>query len=57
MVAIYEGRYGPYIKHGKTNAALPKTIAHETLTLETALPLLTAKKSQKGSSKKKKSST
>jgi DNA topoisomerase-1 len=55
IVAIYEGRYGPYIKHGKTNAALPKNVAHESLTLETALPLLTAKKTQK-STKKKKSS-
>jgi DNA topoisomerase-1 len=23
-VAIYEGRYGPYVKHGKVNASLPQ---------------------------------
>ena len=23
-VAVYEGRYGPYVKHGSVNASLPK---------------------------------
>jgi DNA topoisomerase-1 len=46
-VGLYQGRYGPYVKHGKTNATLPKETALETLTLETALALLAQKKAQK----------
>jgi DNA topoisomerase I len=36
-VAIFEGRYGPYVKHGKTNATIPKDHAIENVTLEEAL--------------------
>lgn len=39
-VAIFKGRYGDYIKHGKTNATLPKDVSIESFTLEDALPLL-----------------
>lgn len=44
QVAIYKGRYGAYVKHGKTNATLPKDATPETFTLEEALPLLAARK-------------
>jgi DNA topoisomerase-1 len=37
------GRYGPYVKHGKMNATVPKEIAPEALTFEQALSLLAAK--------------
>ena len=39
-VNIYDGPYGPYIKHGKTNAKIPEGETVETLTLEKALELL-----------------
>jgi len=39
-VAIYEGRYGAYIKHGKVNATIPKDKDPLQVTLEEALPLL-----------------
>lgn len=42
-VTLHKGRYGPYVKHGKVNATLPKGSEPETLTLEEALPLLAAK--------------
>ncbi len=51
-VAVYKGRYGPYVKHGKINATLPKDEAPESVTMETAL-LLLAKKKTKAKKKKK----
>jgi len=39
-VTLWEGRYGPYVKHGDVNASLPKGVAHEGFTLEAALPLI-----------------
>ena len=37
------GRYGPYVKHGSTNATLPKGVTPEQLGLDQALSLLAAK--------------
>ncbi|MBA2663597.1 MAG: type I DNA topoisomerase [Bradymonadaceae bacterium] len=42
-VNIHEGRYGPYVKLGKTNASLPKDVKPEELTLEKALELIEQK--------------
>ena len=42
-VALYSGRYGPYVKHGKVNATLPREEMITTVTLEEALELLAAK--------------
>jgi len=42
-VGLYEGPYGVYIKHGKTNAKIPEGETAETLTLEQALVALAAK--------------
>ena len=42
-VALYSGRYGPYVKHGKVNATLPDKDAIATVTLEEAVALLDAK--------------
>ncbi len=33
-VGVYKGRYGPYVKHGKINASLPKTSTEESVTLD-----------------------
>ena len=46
-VAVYEGRYGPYVKWEKVNATLPKEIAPEAVTLEQALELIAAKRAGK----------
>ena len=42
-VKLMEGRYGPYVTDGTTNATLPKTITPEQLTLEEAAQLLDAR--------------
>jgi DNA topoisomerase-1 len=47
-VDIYEGRYGPYVKHQRTNASLPKGGDPATLTMEEALALLAAKAKKGG---------
>ena len=40
---VLDGRYGPYIKHGKTNATLPKDTKPEDLTVEQAVTLIAEK--------------
>jgi len=45
-VALYEGRYGPYVKHGAVNASLPKGESAESITLEKAVALLAHKAAQ-----------
>ncbi|MCZ7539759.1 MAG: type I DNA topoisomerase [Anaerolineae bacterium] len=42
-VGLYDGRYGPFVKHGKLNASLPKGTAADQVTLESALALLAKK--------------
>jgi DNA topoisomerase-1 len=39
-ITIHAGRFGPYVKHGKLNASLPKAVTPETLTIEQAVQLL-----------------
>jgi DNA topoisomerase-1 len=51
-VNIYNGPYGPYVKHGKTNASLPEGESVENITMEKAVELLKAKASTKKSSSK-----
>jgi DNA topoisomerase-1 len=55
-IAIYSGRYGPYVQHGKINATLPKDEEIESITMEQALELLAAK-AAKGAPVKKKTAT
>src|SRR5690606_9999136 len=43
-VTVNRGRYGPYVKHGSTNATLPKDTTPEDVTLEKAIELLAARK-------------
>lgn len=42
-VQVLNGRYGPYVCHGKINVTLPKEMAPEQVTLEMALPWLAEK--------------
>jgi DNA topoisomerase-1 len=39
-IKLMEGRFGPYVTDGTTNATLPKTVAPDALTLEEAAQLL-----------------
>ena len=47
-----DGRYGPYIKHQKTNATLPKDLQPTEINIDQALEIL-AEKEAKGGKKKK----
>ncbi len=50
-ITVRSGRYGPYVKHGSTNATLPKDITPEDITLDEALGLIAARVA-KGPAKK-----
>ena len=50
-IFVYEGRYGPYVKHEKTNATLPKDVTPDTITLEKAVELVNAKAGASGKKK------
>ena len=47
------GRYGPYVKHGKLYASLPKDTEPEAATVDQAVPLLDAQAEKKGTGKAK----
>jgi DNA topoisomerase I len=51
-VQVLTGRYGPYVKHGKVNATIPKDREPEQVTMEEAVALLAAR-SGKAPAKKK----
>ncbi len=42
-ITVRDGRYGPYVNHGKINATLPKDVDPQSVTMEVALELLAAK--------------
>ena len=52
QIEVYAGRYGPYVQHGKIRATLPKSVEPESLTLDEALELLTAKAAKEVPAKK-----
>ena len=51
-VNVLDGRYGPYVKHEKTNATIPNGIEPENVTLEQALEWI-AEREKKAPRKKK----
>ena len=53
-VQILDGRYGPYVKHGKTNASLPKDLAPDQVDMDRAVALI-AERVARGPVKKRKS--
>ncbi|MGH1351425.1 MAG: type I DNA topoisomerase [Methyloligellaceae bacterium] len=50
---VMDGRYGPYIKHGKINATIPKSSDPEKITVEEAVALIAAKAEKSGKGKTK----
>ncbi len=50
-VAIFKGRYGPYVRHARTMASLRKGQEVDTVTLEEAVELIAAKAGKKGGRK------
>jgi DNA topoisomerase I len=53
-VEILKGRYGPYVKHQKTNASLPKDRDPNEVTMAEAVEMLAAKAKTKPAAKGKK---
>jgi DNA topoisomerase-1 len=47
-VSIFEGRYGPYVKHGKTNATIPKEREIDQITMDEALQWLAEREAKGG---------
>ena len=45
-VRLRDGRYGPYVEHGRLRASLPKGASDDAFTLEEAVRLLAAKAAQ-----------
>lgn len=61
-VEVCNGRYGPYVRHGKVNATLSKDISPEEVTLPEALTFLAQRVAKgpplkKGAAKKKVATT
>ncbi len=52
-VRVLSGRYGPYIKHGATNANVPRGADPQEMTLEAAVLLLAERAAEGGTGKKK----
>ncbi len=47
-ITVRDGRYGPYVNHGKINATLPKDLDPQAVTLEKALELIAEKAAKSG---------
>jgi len=43
-IQVLDGRYGPYIKAGKTNASLPKGLSPDELTMDKAVEIIAEKR-------------
>ncbi len=52
-VVVLDGRFGPYVKHGKINASLPKGKAPADLEMSEAVELLAARAAKSGGGKAK----
>lgn len=53
-ISVRSGRFGPYIKHGKINASLPKGDEVDDLTLDRAVELIALKAAKAGAKPKAK---
>ncbi len=52
-ITLHNGKYGPYVKHDKVNATIPKDLQNTTLTIEQAVELLDARAGSKKPAAKK----
>ncbi|MCK0149416.1 type I DNA topoisomerase [Marivita sp. S6314] len=52
MIAVMDGRYGPYVKWEKVNATLPKDVEPDAVTMDMALALIAEKAAKKTTKKK-----
>ena len=52
-IAIYRGRFGPYVQHDGVRATLPRGATPETITLDQAIELLSARAASAGAGKSK----
>lgn len=50
-VHVMSGRYGAYVKHGKTNATLPRDLDPQKITVEEALSLIAAREKRPAKSR------
>ncbi len=57
VVQLVEGRYGPYVTDGTTNASLPKDMSADEITLDPAVSLLGARQDSKKDGRGAKSAT
>jgi DNA topoisomerase-1 len=51
MIAVMEGRYGPYVKWEKVNATLPKDMEPDAVTMDMAVALIAEKAAKSGKKK------
>jgi len=56
-ITVRDGRYGPYVNHGRINATLPKDTDPQAVTTEMALELIAAKAGSKKKPAAKKATT
>ena len=54
MVAIYDGKYGPYVKWEKINATIPEGVEHADLSMDKAIELIAERAAKKGKRKRRK---
>ena len=52
-IVVRKGRFGPYVKHGRTNATLPRDLDMDDVTIEQAIELIAAKVAKGGAKKAK----
>ena len=50
-VTLHAGRYGPYVKHGRVNATVPKDMDADNLALDAAVALLAQRREKTGTKK------
>ncbi|WP_119459536.1 type I DNA topoisomerase [Rhodospirillaceae bacterium SYSU D60014] len=53
-ITLHSGRYGPYLRHGKLLASVPKSMDADTLTIDQAVEILAAQAEKKGKKPAKK---
>jgi DNA topoisomerase-1 len=56
-ISVGKGRFGPYVRHGKTFASLPKGMEMDAVTLQQAIELIDAKLAKAKNGKNGKSAT